>query len=204
MREHERLPPLRTLAALYGVSIPTLRQAMQALSYLGIVTVRPGDGTFVAYGPHSGRALIAGLKRATVSEVAQMRRVLEVEAAGRAAAGAAARDEWLDRNMSIWLVERQMASRYGTAPRFLTTEANFHQAVVAAGGSSYALGLHAQVLERLRASLAADCRRQGRNEDLDDLHASLLSAIREGAAGRAGRLAREIAEREAPTRRAAR
>jgi DNA-binding FadR family transcriptional regulator len=203
MREHERLPPLRTLAALYGVSIPTLRQAMQALSYLGVVDVRPGSGTFVAYGPQSGRALIAGLKRATTAELAQMRRVLEVDAASGAAA-AAPRDEDLDRDMSLWLVERQMASRYGTAPRFLTTEANFHQAVVAAAGSAYALGLHAQVLDRLHDFLAADCRRQGRNDDLDDLHASLVEAIREGGAGRAARLAREIAEREAPSRAAAR
>lgn len=201
MREHERLPPLRTLAALYGVSIPTLRQAMQALSYLGIVTIRPGSGTFVAYGPQSGRGLIAGLKRATVSELAQMRRILEVEAAGNAAIASGSEP---DRNMSIWLVERQMASRYGSAPRFLTAEANFHQAVVAAGSSSYVLGLHAQVLGRLRGVLTADCRRQGRNEDLDDLHTSLVSAIREGAAGRAARFAREIAKREAPTMRGAR
>jgi DNA-binding FadR family transcriptional regulator len=196
MRELERLPSLPTLAALYGVSIPTLRQAMQALSYLGIVNIRPGDGTFVAYGPRSGRALIAGLKRATVAELSQTRRVIEVDAAARAATGVSSEP---DRDMSMWLIERQTESRYGAAPRFLTAEANFHQAVVAASGSSYALALHAQVLDRLRGALAGDCRRQRKHVGLDELHVALVDAVRDGAPDQAARLAAEIAAAEAPT-----
>ncbi len=43
----EKLPPERELARLLGISLPSLREALRALSILGIAEMRPGSGTYL-------------------------------------------------------------------------------------------------------------------------------------------------------------
>jgi GntR family transcriptional repressor for pyruvate dehydrogenase complex len=43
-----RLPPERTLAERYGVSGPTVREALQGLNAMGLLDVRHGSGTYVS------------------------------------------------------------------------------------------------------------------------------------------------------------
>ena len=47
LKPGERLPPERELAVTLDVSRPSLREALRALSLLGVVKVRPGGGAFV-------------------------------------------------------------------------------------------------------------------------------------------------------------
>jgi len=44
----DRLPPERELALMIGVSRPTLRESLKALSILNILEMRQGDGTYVS------------------------------------------------------------------------------------------------------------------------------------------------------------
>ncbi len=44
----DKLPPERELAELMGVSRPTLRESLKALSLLNILEMRQGDGTYVS------------------------------------------------------------------------------------------------------------------------------------------------------------
>jgi len=48
LRRGDRLPPERVLAESAGVSRPVIREALKALGFLGLLEVRPGDGTFLA------------------------------------------------------------------------------------------------------------------------------------------------------------
>lgn len=43
----EKLPPERELAQLLGISLPSLREALRALSVLGVTETRPGSGTYL-------------------------------------------------------------------------------------------------------------------------------------------------------------
>ncbi len=43
----EKLPPERELAKILGISLPSLREALRALSILGIAEMRPGSGTYL-------------------------------------------------------------------------------------------------------------------------------------------------------------
>ena len=43
----EKLPSERELAKLLGISLPSLREALRALSILGIAEMRPGSGTYL-------------------------------------------------------------------------------------------------------------------------------------------------------------
>ena len=47
LKPGDRLPPEMELASLFSVSRGSVRQAMKALETLGVLTIRPGDGTYV-------------------------------------------------------------------------------------------------------------------------------------------------------------
>ena len=48
LRAGDKLPPERELAEMLGVSRPSLREALRALSIMKVVEVRQGDGTYVS------------------------------------------------------------------------------------------------------------------------------------------------------------
>lgn len=194
LREHEKLPGLRRLAELFGVSLPTMREGVQMLVYLGVIKIEHGVGVFVAKGPESHRAIVAGLRRADEGETVELRRILEVEAARRSA-GAGESNALAD--LPIWQWERLTWGQTEPA-RFVRADLEFHKAVLAASGSLFATNLHAQLCARLRPRLLADARRQARNTTLDKLHDSLVKAIDRHASEEAARLARQIATAEAP------
>ena len=54
-----RLPAERDLASRFGVSVPTIREALQALAATGLVDIRHGSGSFVA--PDADRWLALSL-----------------------------------------------------------------------------------------------------------------------------------------------
>ena len=56
LKPGERLPPEREIAQMLGVSRPTAREALQALTLLGILERRRGSGTFVTSLDHAGIA----------------------------------------------------------------------------------------------------------------------------------------------------
>lgn len=47
LRPGDKLPPERELAVIMGVSRPSLREALRALSLMNVIEVRQGDGTYV-------------------------------------------------------------------------------------------------------------------------------------------------------------
>src|SRR5205809_1237393 len=48
LRAGSRLPPERELAEMLGISRPSLRTALKALSVMGIIRAKPGAGTYIA------------------------------------------------------------------------------------------------------------------------------------------------------------
>jgi GntR family transcriptional repressor for pyruvate dehydrogenase complex len=197
LRESDRLPSLRQLARLFGVSVPTMRAAIQALAYLGVVKVTHGVGTFVSHGKASPRAENAGLRRASPQELIELRGLLEVHAAKlmatamRKDAANAAFSE-----LHVWAWDRNY--RQGPSPEeFLRADAQFHAAILAGAGSAYAASLHGQVCERLTVRLRAQAGRHRNDHELGQLHWTLFEAIEHGQPERAAIAAARIATAEA-------
>lgn len=97
----QRLPVEKDLADALGVSRGSLREGIRALAVLGVVETRQGDGTYVtALDPGSLVAplgLVVELQAAGHAlHVHTVRRLLETEVAGLAAAGARAPGADLD------------------------------------------------------------------------------------------------------------
>lgn len=80
----ERLPSERDLAEQFGVSRPTIREAMIALEIAGLVEIRSGSGVYVTGTPpaSAGPVLDQG---AGPFEILEARRIIECEAAALAA-----------------------------------------------------------------------------------------------------------------------
>jgi len=89
LRPGDKLLSERELSDRLQVSRASVREAMSALEIMGLIEVRPGDGTFIRktsvdsiIGP---MALILSMEKDTIMELLEVRKVLEVEAAGLAA-----------------------------------------------------------------------------------------------------------------------
>jgi GntR family transcriptional repressor for pyruvate dehydrogenase complex len=198
--ETDRLPALWKLAQLFGVSIPTVRAAVQTLAYLGVVQVRHGVGTFVVRNGESHRATLAGLRHARPEELFELRGLLEVRAA-QLMAESMPRDERYQPIIDLhwWLWERRVRREHRPGP-FIKNDIAFHYAVLVGSGSAYAASLHQQVCDRLHQALTADARRQVLNPELDELHMVLYEVIERGQADEAADIAGRIVELERPHR----
>jgi GntR family transcriptional repressor for pyruvate dehydrogenase complex len=85
----DKLPPERELARLLGISRPSVRQALSALSLIGLVESRQGSGTYLAENldqlplePFVYRLL---LNRGSFDELMEVRRLIEPYVAAQAA-----------------------------------------------------------------------------------------------------------------------
>ena len=92
LRAGDRLPAERELIEIFGISRPSLREALRALSTLGVVRSQHGGGAYVS--DLDARTLLApldfyiSLTKANFADAFDSRRVIEIEIVRRAAAKA--------------------------------------------------------------------------------------------------------------------
>lgn len=89
LKPGEKLPAERDMAESLGVSRASVREALTALEAIGILDIRPGDGTFVRQTNISETfaplALVLAVERNPGKQLMEVRRVLETESAALAA-----------------------------------------------------------------------------------------------------------------------
>src|SRR5215204_4202069 len=134
LRPGDQLPAERDLATQIGVSRPTVRAGLRALSAMGVVQSRHGSGTFIPAGPPSlgteALSFLAALHGFTREDMYEARRILEVGAAGLAAERAT--------SDQIATLAEEVAGMFATMDdpnMFLVHDINFHRAVAAASGN---------------------------------------------------------------------
>jgi len=186
LRPGDRLPAERDLALELRVSRPTIRAGLRALAAMGVIVSRHGSGTYIPAGPpilgSEPLRFLAALHGFSREEMYEVRRVLEVSAAGLAAERASA-----DHTAAIAEEVASLFASIDDPQAFLLHDIRFHQAVAAASGNPI-LGALVEMVsalyyERRRetATLATD-----RNlRDAADLHRSIYQAIRTHDADRA-------------------
>jgi GntR family transcriptional repressor for pyruvate dehydrogenase complex len=96
LRAGDRLPSERELIDILNISRPSLREALRALSILGVIESRHGGGAFVT--DLEARTLLApldfflSLSPANLADAFQSRRIIELEIVRRAAQQATSED----------------------------------------------------------------------------------------------------------------
>jgi GntR family transcriptional repressor for pyruvate dehydrogenase complex len=92
----DKLPSERELAETLGVSRTSVREALTALGALGILDVRPGEGTFIKRSSDTQTfeplTLLLAVERNPEAQLMEVRRILETESAALAAQRATADD----------------------------------------------------------------------------------------------------------------
>jgi len=92
LRAGDRLPPERELSEIFRISRPSLREALRALSILGVIEARHGGGAYVT--DLEPRTLLApldfflSLLQSNFDDAFECRRIIETEITRKAAANA--------------------------------------------------------------------------------------------------------------------
>jgi GntR family transcriptional repressor for pyruvate dehydrogenase complex len=177
LRPGDRLPAERELASLLGVSRPSVREAVRALAAQGRLTVRHGQGVFVA-APRSAQDLRAALAQheVTLAELFAMREVLEVPAAGWAAR---AGDVPRIRAAAQALDELNHAAS-GSSPDFALLQkldAAFHIRIVEAAGNRFLRQTLGVLQEMVAAGMETTLLIPGRLEKSRHEHEQIVRTV---------------------------
>ena len=179
LKHGDRLPSERDLAAQFGVSRPTVRHALGALTRMGVLETRQGAGTVVAASGENvlktPLEMLILLDRPTLEELYEVRELVEVHLAGRAAERRTEADLQTMR-------EALAAMRQTVADPLRQTDPNvaFHEAIAHAA--------HLPLLSRFLVSLhdlmhaAVEATLPGVRDPVAsyNIHARIFEAIEQG------------------------
>ena len=171
-----RLPPERQLALSLGVGRSAVREALAALDMLGVVSIRPGSGTYLRGSASEllpqtlSWGLMLGEQR--TRELIELRHGLEVQAARLAAERGTA--EHVDRLRGFLA---GMWDNRDNLERFVEADRDFHLEIGAAAGNVVLRDL----LQNVRSLLRVWTERILRDEVLAEItyaeHAAVFRAI---------------------------
>jgi GntR family transcriptional repressor for pyruvate dehydrogenase complex len=196
LRAGDRLGTEHDLAERYGVSRPTLREALRELSSAHLIRASrgPGGGIFVAGTPEQGigrrvRAAVASLIEAdslTIDELIETRLLLEVSLAGLAAQRA--RDADVARLEEL-LAEAERDPSDG--PRVAAVDAALHGRVAEIGGNRLGAAFVRWIVDVLHPVLHDLVAPALVESVIVDQHRDLVRAIARGDSSAAERAMRE-------------
>lgn len=139
----QKLPTEPELMKMYGVGRSTVREAMKILVNMGFLKVQQGAGTFVESRSALNESLVQRLRRADIHELDEVRRILEVAIAERAAERRTKQDI---EKIENFLTLRGDAAAQGQLDACIEADVNFHLALAEA--------THNEILYELYRSVA--------------------------------------------------
>jgi GntR family transcriptional repressor for pyruvate dehydrogenase complex len=150
----EKLPSEAELCEAFGVGRSSLREALTSLSFIGLIRVRPGGGSYVAEQPSAyltSRWLHTGVltSREAIAEFAEARLILETEVAALCAERIT--DAELEEMES--LISRMKAA-VGHADEFAQLDLAFHLSMGRAAKNQVLDGVLIGIRERTRDLIA--------------------------------------------------
>jgi GntR family transcriptional regulator, transcriptional repressor for pyruvate dehydrogenase complex len=180
-----KLPKEQVLAQRLGLSRNSLREAVRALTLIGVVEPRVGDGTYItSLEPElllTGMGFVSDLLTGpTLLELHQVRRIIEPVATGMASSRMTEADF---AELAGCLARMEAAE---TTQAFIAADEEFHRIIVVASGNATLASLIQNLSGgTLRARLWRSVREQGAIEATTRRHREIYDALRSGDAERA-------------------
>src|SRR5882757_530071 len=171
----DKLPSERELADDFGVSRPTIRDAMIALEFQGLVEARQGSGVYVSAAPQNPE--YAAETEVSALELAEARRLFEGEACALAAA--------IITDEQLALLDRLASDMAGNiaAEDLERLEREFHLAIAhATGNAAIEAGVEDLWTLRQQSPLCATTLRRARIDSGGDFvgeHRKIVAVLRE-------------------------
>jgi GntR family transcriptional regulator, transcriptional repressor for pyruvate dehydrogenase complex len=186
-----KLPGERELAQMMNVSRPSLREALRVLNLLGIIENRPGSGTFLASSsdqwPIEPFSILFLLKKSTLFEIFDARKILE-----GGVAGLAANHRTDDDLKALEAALENMRLHLGNPEKYTKYELEFHRTVIEAAENRVIADLMEKLYRLLKETRARIYQkfsykiRAYREQDYKN-HETIYHAIKTGDAQRAAK-----------------
>ena len=132
----DKLPPERELAGMLGVSRPSLREALRALSIMNIIEIRQGDGTYVtSLEPDllvEHLDFVLSLDDSTLLQLLEARKIVEV-----GIASLAARRINPVQKKQLETLHKESTLRVNDYNAFLEVDLKLHEIITEAAGNPF-------------------------------------------------------------------
>src|SRR5436190_20003778 len=186
LKSGDQLPPERDLAEKFLVSRTSVREALRALESVGLIEIRPGEGTFVREASVDALieplALVLLSQREMIGDLFEARRLIEPVIAGLAARRATKEEiQEMER-----ILEAQ-AKEIAAGNTGLAQDAAFHVAIGTAAHNRAITRIVHAAMDLLAQRRAGAIGTPGRPTRSHEDHRRILAAIRAGDASGAER-----------------
>lgn len=174
----EKLPSESELCFAMNIGRSTLREALKALAFVGMVQMRPGDGTYVI--EESGllidRIMARGLLKTDkeLQDVGEARLLIE----GETAALAAERAEGKDLRQLDLLMEEMGDSLRGFGREFVDLDVELHLAIAQCAKNQMLFELLTPIRGVLKEWISKSQELPGIKENAHRQHAKIVAAVR--------------------------
>ena len=188
---NEKLPIEPELMKMFGVGRSTVREAIKLLTNSGLLRVQQGAGTFVASITSGKEPFDQRLKRASNSDLNEVRELLEMKIAEKAALNRTDKDI---AEMEKHLSNRKSAAAAGLMRECIEADINFHTSIAQASKNEILADLYRSVATHLKNWFLDFYADTSAFERTYGLHEDLLNAIKAGDAKGAWDRAAKIVE----------
>ena len=147
----EKLPAEPELMKIFGVGRSTVREAVKMLANMGFLKVQQGAGTFVESRTGATEPMEQRLKRADIHDLDEVRKILEVAIAGKAAERRTVQDM---EKIGGFVAERGRAAGAGALEACIGADINFHIALAKATHNEILYELYRSTATHLQKGFA--------------------------------------------------
>src|ERR1035438_4654629 len=175
----DKLPSETELCATLRIGRSTLREALKSLAYVGLVQMRPGEGTYVLENTQLlvDRIRTGGVLRTEkeLQDVSEARLILETELA----AMAAERMEPADLERLEELLKDMERCLKGDGREYAALDVDFHLAIAKSSKNQLLHELLVPIRGVLQEFIAKSQEMPGIRENAQEHHAKILAALRQ-------------------------
>lgn len=175
----DKLPSETELCASLRIGRSTLREALKSLAYVGLVQMRPGEGTYVLENTQLlvDRIRTGGVLRTEkeLQDVSEARLILETELA----AMAAERMEPADLERLEELLKDMERCLKGDGREYAALDVDFHLAIAKSSKNQLLHELLVPIRGVLQEFIAKSQEMPGIRENAHEHHAKILAALRQ-------------------------
>lgn len=182
LKSGDKLPSERELVESFKVSRSSIREALSALEMMGILEVRTGEGTFIkdmkADSMISSFAWALRLDRGSVLDMLEVRKMIEVQAAGYAAERASEK-EILDLALALEMMKENKSNAQDISEK---ADLTFHYTIAMATKNKITVRLMDTISDNIRHLIRASRSKiyEGKYtaKDFYDEHYRIFEAIK--------------------------
>lgn len=170
----DKLPPEPALMQEFGVGRSTIREAVRILANAGVLRVQQGLGTFVEAASDNAESWSQRLKRAEFNDLNEVRELVELKIAQKAAIHRTEKDIEL---MQAFLLKRKETALANNIEECIQADIDFHRSIAAAAQNGILADLYSTLAQHLKKYFITVHTSTQPFIDTQQLHQQLLKSI---------------------------